>query len=192
MLLASKHLNIVIGIDIHLVNIPPAVSVPMPHPFIGIIMDPMDYIPVLGATVHVNKQKAANAGTMATLGSEFHTPMGAGFFPATMPLIDHEGIHFYGSKTVKTDGSYFSGATHNLMTCSCVGIPLGSPEKYLPSSSSIPLPMGNPVMVGGPQVPDLMGVLTKLLMAGGLKFLLKRAGKLFKKLKCKKLKGCKC
>ncbi len=192
MLLASKHLNIVMGTDIHLVNIPPAVGVPMPHPFIGIIMDPMDYLPVLGSLVHINKQKRSNAGTMATLGTTKHIPMGAGFFPATMPLIDHEGIQFYGSKTVKADGSYFSVATNNLMTCSCIGIPLGSPEKYLPSSTSIPLPMGNPVFVGGPQVPDLMGVLTKLLMAGGLKFLLKKAGKLFKKVKSKKVKGCKC
>ncbi len=192
MLLASKHLNIVIGIDIHLVNIPPAVGIPMPHPFIGLIMDPFDYLPMLGSQVHVNTQKRSNAGTMATLGTVKHIPLGAGFFPATMPLIDHEGLQFFGSQTVKADGSYFSVANNNLMTCSCIGIPLGSPNMYLPSSTSIPIPMGLPVFVGGPQVPDLMGILTKMLMAGGLKFLLKKAGKLFKKLKCKKLKGCKC
>ena len=121
-----------------------------------------------------------------------HIPMGAGFFPATMPFIEHEGFQFFGSMTVKADGSYFSAATFNLMTCSCVGIPLGGPEKYLPCSASIPLPMGSPVIVGGPQVPDLMGVLMKIVMAGGLKFLLKKAGKLFKKLKMKKMKGCPC
>jgi len=193
MMLASKHLNIVIGVDIHLVNIPPAVAVPMPHPFIGMVMDPMDYLPILGSQVHVNYQKRSNAGTMAMLGSPIgHIPMGAGFFPATMPLIDHEGLQFYGSKTVKADGSYFSVATNNLMTCSCVGLPLGSPNLYLPSSTSIPIPTGNPVFVGGPQVPDLMGVLMKMLMVGGLGFLMKKAGKLFKKLKCKKFKGCKC
>ena len=191
-MIASKHLNIVMGIDIHLVNIPPAVGIPMPHPFVGIIMDPFDYLPVLGTMVHVNNQKRSNAGTMATLGTKKHIPMGAGFFPATMPMIDHEGIQFFGSMTVKADGSYFSAATFNLMTCSCIGIPLGSPEKYLPSSTSIPLPMGKPVMVGGPQVPDLMGILMKMLMAFGLKFLLKKAGKLFKKLKCKLKKGCPC
>lgn len=192
MLPASKHLNIVLGIDIHLVNIPPAVGIPMPHPFIGIVMDPFDYLPFLGTQVHINKQKRSNAGTMATLGTIFHIPMGAGFFPATMPMIDHEGIQFFGSQTVKADGSYFSGATYNLMTCSCIGIPLGTPEKYLPTSSSIPLPMGNPVMVGGPQVPDLMGVLMKMAMAFGLKFLLKKAGKLFKRKKPKTKAGCNC
>ena len=193
MLLASKHLNIAIGIDIHMVTIPPSPApVPLPHPFVGTVMDPFDYLPLLGTMVHVNTQKRSNAGTTAVLGTKKHIPMGAGFFPATMPLIDHEGMQFYGSQTVKADGSYFSGATFNLMTCSCVGIPLGSPEKYLPATTSIPLPMGNPVIVGGPQVPDLAGVLARLAMGLGLKFLLKKAGKLFKRSKCKAKKGCKC
>lgn len=193
MLLASKHLNIAMGVDIHLVTIPPSPApVPLPHPFIGIVMDPFDYLPMLGTMVHVNMQKRSNAGTMATLGTMKHIPMGAGFYPATMPLIDHEGLQFFGSMTVKADGSYFSGATFNMMTCSCIGIPLGSPEMYLPSTTTIPLPMGKPVFVGGPQVPDLMGVLTKLLMACGLKFLLKKAGKLFKKKKPKMKSGCGC
>ncbi len=192
MLPASKHLNPTIGIDIHFVTIPPSPApIPIPHPFIGFILDPFDYIPVLGTNVHVNKSKRSNAGTMATLGTYKHIPLGAGFFPATLPMIDHEGIQFYGSQTVKADGSYFSAATYMLMTCSCIGIPLGSPEKYLPTTTSIPIPGGLPVFVGGPQVPDLMGVLMKMVMAGGLKFLLKKAGKLFKKLKCR-LKGGPC
>ena len=192
MLLASKHMDIVIGVDIHFVTIPPSPApVPMPHPFIGFIMDPFDYLPFLGTQVHINGQKRSNAGTMAMLGTYKHIPMGAGFYPAAIPFIDHEGIQFFGSMTVKADGSYLSGATFNLMTCSCIGIPLGSPEKYLPISSSIPIPMGKPVFVGGPQVPDLMGVAVKMLMTFGLKFLLKKAGKLFKKVKCK-MKGGPC
>jgi len=191
-MLASKHLNIAMGVDIHLVNIPPAVGIPMPHPFIGIIMDPFDYLPMIGSMVHINKQKRSNAGTTATLGTVKHIPMGAGFFPATMPNIAHEGLQFFGSLTVKTDGSFTSAAAFNLMTCSCIGIPLGSPEMYLPSTTSIPIPMGLPVMVGGPQVPDLMGVLMKFLSSVGLKFLLKKAGKLFKKVKSKAKKGCPC
>ncbi|MCG8696956.1 MAG: hypothetical protein MI922_02790 [Bacteroidales bacterium] len=196
MLLASKHLNITIGIDIHMVNIPPSPApIPMPHPFIGMIMDPFDYLPMLGTMVHVNKQKRANAGTMAMLGTKIHIPMGAGFHPVFMPLIDHEGIHFLGSLKVKMDGSYASVAVLNLMTCSCIGIPLGSPERYLPTTTSIPLPMGQPVIVGGPYVPDLAGVVMKLLMNMGLKFLMKKVGKLFKKAKGKIkkfIKGCDC
>jgi len=192
-MLASKHLNIAMGIDIHMVTIPPSPApIPLPHPFVGLILDPFDYIPVIGTMVHINKQKRSNAGTMATLGTVNHIPMGAGFHPAFMPRIDHEGIQFFGSMTVKSDGSYLSAATFNLMTCSCIGIPLGTPELYLPTTTSIPIPGGFPVMVGGPQVPDLMGVLMKMLMAGGLKFLLKKAGKLFKKMKSKMKKGCGC
>ncbi|MBK8566758.1 MAG: hypothetical protein IPN76_26355 [Saprospiraceae bacterium] len=46
MLPASKHLDIVTGVDIHIVNIPtPAgpVPTPIPHPFIGTIFDSGDY-----------------------------------------------------------------------------------------------------------------------------------------------------
>ena len=164
----------------------------MPHPFIGIIMDPIDYIPFIGSQVHINKQKRANADTTATLGTKIHIPMGVGFFPASMPLIGHEGLQFFGSQTVRADGSYFSIATNNLMTCSCIGIPLGAASRYLPISTSIPIPMGPPVIVGGPQVPNLLGMATQMLMAGGLKFLQKKAGKLFKKAKTKGMKGCKC
>ena len=179
------------GVDIHMVTIPPSPApVPMPHPFVGMIMDPFDYLPVLGTMIHVNNQKRSNAGTTTLLGTMKHIPMGAGFHPAFMPLIDHEGFQFFGSMTVKTDGTFTSAAAFNLMTCSCIGIPLGSPERYLPTTTSIPIPMGQPVMVGGPQVPDIAGVLMKLFMMKGLKFLLKKAGKLFKKMKSLTKKGC--
>ena len=192
MLPASKHLNIVMGVDIHLVNIPPAMGVPMPHPFIGNIMDPTDYIPFVGSQVHINKQKRSNADTTATLGTKKHIPMGAGFFAASIPLMGHEGVQFFGSQTVRADGSYFSVATNNLMTCSCVGTSIGAASLYLPTSTSIPIPMGPPVIVGGPQVPNLLGMATQMLMAGGLKFLQKKAGKLFKKGKRRNIKGCNC
>lgn len=191
-MLASKHFNIALGIDIHMVIIPASPSpVPLPHPFVGIVWDPMDYLPFIGAKVHVNKVKRSNAATMIILGSEKHIPFGTGFHPAFMPLIDHEGLQFYGSETVKADGSYFSVAGHNLMTCNCIGIPLGSPNRYLPSTNTVPLMIGYPVMVGGPQVPDLMGVLIKLLMTFGLKFLMKKI-KLKKPKGAKKTKSCSC
>lgn len=196
MLLASKHLNIVMGVDIHLVNIPPAVGIPMPHPFIGVIFDPFDYLPFLGTNVHINYMKRSNAATEAKLGSKMHIPMGAGFFPASIPLIAHDGVEFFGSATVKADGSYLAGSPFNMMTCSCIGLPLSASfgqglSRYLPISTSIPLPLGSPVMVGGPQVPDLLGAITKLLMSGALSFLMKKlGGKLFKKLKSKKSCGC--
>jgi len=180
------------GVDIHLVKLPPnpAIPVPIPHPFVGTIMDPFDYLPMLGTMVHINNQKRSNAGTTSLLGSVKHFPMGVGFHPASSAMIAHEGFQFFGSLTVKTEGTYTSAAAFNLMTCSCIGMPLGSAEKYLPTTTSIPIPMGMPVMVGGPQVPDVEGVISKFFMMKGLKFLLKKAGKLFKKAKCLFKRGC--
>lgn len=40
----SKQLDPVIGVDIHLVNIPPATSVPMPHPYVGTLLCPQDFM----------------------------------------------------------------------------------------------------------------------------------------------------
>lgn len=181
------------GVDIHMVTIPPSPApVPMPHPFIGIVMDPMDYLPMVGTMIQINKQKRSNAGTTATLGTVKHIPMGAGFHPGFMPRIAHEGIQFFGSLTVKTDGTFLSAATFNMMTCSCIGVPLGTAELYMPVTTTIPIPGGFPVMVGGPQVPDLAGIVMKAIMAGGMKFALKKAGKLFKKKKIKSKAGCGC
>ncbi len=46
MLPASKHMDLVMGVDVHIIMIPTPggpVPTPIPHPFIGIIFDPGDY-----------------------------------------------------------------------------------------------------------------------------------------------------
>ena len=40
----SKQLDPVIGVDIHLVTIPPSPVVPMPHPYVGVLLRPQDFI----------------------------------------------------------------------------------------------------------------------------------------------------
>ena len=40
----SKQLDPVIGIDVHLVTIPPSPVVPMPHPYIGLLLRPKDFL----------------------------------------------------------------------------------------------------------------------------------------------------
>ncbi len=163
--LAAKHLDMIIGVDIHLVNIPPATGVPMPHPFIGIIFDPFDYLPFIGCNTYVNKQKCATSATGAMLGTKVHIPMGAGFTMA--PTIAHDGAMFFGSSTVKAEGSNMSAGPYMIMTCSCIGMPLSvtfgkkpkqmKPSMYLPTSTSLPIPKGMPVNVNGPLVPDIYG-----------------------------------
>ena len=48
----AKQLDPVLGIDIHMVTIPPSPApVPMPHPFIGILLNPRDFISIAAAVV---------------------------------------------------------------------------------------------------------------------------------------------
>src|SRR5262249_36602877 len=59
---ASKHFDPVLGIDVHLILVLQA-PVPIPNPFVGILFDPVDYLPRLGATVWVNDVPRAQAGS---------------------------------------------------------------------------------------------------------------------------------
>ena len=187
MLPANRHLLPVIGIDIHMILILGA-PVPVPHPFIGLVFDPMDWIPKIGASVKVNSMPRGNAGTDGMLGCKVHIPMGGPF--AMAPTIGHDSKNFFGSPRVKAEGSYFSGAGFMVMSCNDIGIPLSItpgkkfkpiPTLYLPTSVAIPIPAGKPVIVGGPYVPDLMGLLMGLAMSFGFGALLKIGGSLLKK-----------
>ena len=187
MLPASRHLIPVIGIDIHMIIILGA-PVPIPHPFIGLVFDPMDWVPKIGASVKVNSIPRGNAGTEGMLGCKAHIPMGGPF--AMAPTIGHNSKNFFGSPRVKAEGSYFTVGGFMVMTCNDVGIPLSLsagkkfkpvPSLYLPSSASIPIPAGKPVIVGGPYVPDLMGMLMALVMSYGFSAIMKAGGALIKK-----------
>jgi RHS repeat-associated protein len=187
MLPANKHLLPVIGIDVHMIVILGA-PVPVPHPFIGLVFDPMDWIPKIGATVNVNSIPRGNSGTSGMLGTKAHIPMGGPF--AMAPMIGHDAKNFFGSPRVKAEGSYFSAGGFMLMTCNDIGIPLSLsagkkfkpvPSLYAPTSATIPIPGGKPVIVGGPYVPDLMGMLMALVMSYGFSALMKVGGALIKK-----------
>ena len=187
MLPANRHLLPVIGIDIHMVVILGA-PVPIPHPFIGLVFDPMDWIPKIGASVKVNSMPRGNSGTDGMLGCKVHIPMGGPF--AMAPMIGHDCKNFFGSPRVSAEGSYFSGAGFMLMSCNDIGLPLSItpgkkfkpvPTLYLPTSVAIPIPAGKPVIVGGPYVPDLMGLLMGLVMSYGFGAIMKIGGAIAKK-----------
>jgi RHS repeat-associated protein len=187
MLPASRHLLPVIGIDIHMIIILGA-PVPVPHPFIGLVFDPMDWVPKIGASVKVNGIPRGNSGTEGMLGSKVHIPMGGPF--AMAPTIGHNSKNVFGSPRVKAEGSYFTAAGFMVMSCNDVGMPLSItpgknfkpvPTLYLPTSVSIPIPGGAPVIVGGPYVPDLMGIAMGLVMSYGFGAIMKIGGKVLKK-----------
>ena len=198
MYVANTHLKPVIGIDIHFVNTP-IPFIPLPHPYIGLVIDPFDYLPFIGATVKVNHVPRGNTDTAGMIITFVHIPFGIGF--SLIPIIGHDSQNFFGSKTVQVDGAPMSGAGYVLMTCNDIGIPLSFkpgkkfkpiPSLYLPTSFCIPLQWGKPVMVGGPLVPNfsLMALLKAFAFGSFLKILGKGGGKLMKKLS-KKLKNSK-
>ncbi|MBC9930510.1 RHS repeat-associated core domain-containing protein [Chitinophaga qingshengii] len=187
MLVTNKHLIPVIGLDIHFVILF-GFPIPLPHPYIGLVIDPMDYVPFIGATTRINHVPRGKSDTSGKLIFLFHIPMGGPFLLA--PMIGHDSVNFFGSKKVKVEGNLLSPSGHMLMTCNDIGIPLSLtpgkkfipiPSLYLPTSYSIPLSFGKPVNVGGPFVPDWAGVLLNLIMSYGFGAALKGLGKLGKK-----------
>jgi RHS repeat-associated protein len=190
MYVANTHLKPVIGIDIHFVNMP-FPFIPLPHPYIGLVIDPFDYIPFIGATVKVNNVPRGNTDTMGMIITFVHIPFGAGF--TLTPMIGHDSQNFFGSKTVTVDGAPMSGAGYMLMTCNDIGLPLSFrpgkkfipiPSLYLPTSFCIPLQWGKPVLVGGPLVPNfsLMALLKAFVFGSFLKVFGKLGGKMLRKL----------
>ncbi|MCF6402657.1 DUF6531 domain-containing protein [Chitinophaga filiformis] len=179
MLVSNKHFVPVIGLDIHIVLLF-GFPIPLPHPYIGFVVDPMDYIPFIGATTKVNHVPRGVSDTSGIIIIFIHFPMGGPWLLA--PLIGHDSVNFYGSKKVKAEGRLMSPTGHMLMTCNDIGIPLSLqpgkklkplPSMYLPTSFSIPLSFGKPVMVGGPYVPDWAGVVINLIASFGFGALLK-------------------
>ncbi|WP_143305675.1 RHS repeat-associated core domain-containing protein [Chitinophaga vietnamensis] len=187
MLVTNKHFTPVIGLDIHIVILF-GFPIPLPHPYIGLVVDPMDYVPFIGASTKVNHVPCGKSDTNGRIIILFHIPMGGPFLLA--PMIGHDSVNFFGSKKVKVEGNLMSPAGHMLMTCNDIGIPLSLqpgkkfipiPSLYLPTSYSIPVSFGKPVMVGGPFVPDWAGVLMNLIMSYGFGALMKGLGKAGKK-----------
>ena len=188
----NTHLKPVIGLDIHFVNIP--FPCPLPHPYIGLVIDPFDYIPFIGSTISVNGVPRGVTNTMGKIITFVHIPFGAGF--TLFPIIGHDSQNFFGNLQIHADGTPLSGSNYMLMTCNDIGIPLSIqpgkkfipiPSLYLPTSYCIPLQWGPPVMMGGPLVPhfDLLGFLKGYLFGAFFKLFGKVAAKVFNKLKSK-------
>jgi len=151
------------GIDTHIVMVPTPVGAPfrtpMPNPYVGIVMEPLDYAPVVGATVLINGLPRAQAGT-GSIQISPHLPLGG----PLVPPPTGEGEVFMGSMTVALDGDAQSFLGMPVLTCQSIGMPAplrpkGAPPKslVLPTSSLLATPMGMPVLIGGPPTISLMG-----------------------------------
>lgn len=189
MLPTSTHLTPVIGLDLHL-----ATSGNPFHPYVGMVIDPFDYIPFLGSNVNINGLKRGVSDTSGVLITFRHIPLVGAFI--MMPIIGHESMNFFSSQTVFAEGTRLSPKGYMVMTCNDVGIPFSgalskvgkkkfkfTPTLFAPTSFSIPIPTGAPVMVGGPYAPDWGGMLTGLLSSIGFSTLLSFAPAILKAMK---------
>ncbi len=164
MLQASKLGDPVLGIDIHMVLPPPPAPptpFPMPHPFVGVVFDPIGAAvgAALGAVfggggpVLINLLPCGNTGTDVKGIPHFPMPPGVSFAPNDIPSND--GTLIFGSKTVTMAGSSIARLTDMVMTCN---FPIN-----LPTSMCLAVPMGAPVLVGGPPSMDIMAAVTKAI-----------------------------
>ena len=185
MLLADTHMTTVTGVDVHTTTVPPYNPI---HPYIGIVIDPADYIPFLGTNVTVNGMKRGVSDTSGMLLTMSHIPLVGAFTMA--PVIGHESMNFFSSQSVFSDGSRLSPKGYMVMTCNDTGLPLSAtmgksksgkkklkPTLFAPTSFSIPAPTGKPVFVGGPYIPDIGGAAVGLLSSIGFSSVLKAAAK---------------
>lgn len=179
MMPAAKHLDPLLGIDIHLIQPPgPVPPVPIPHPHIGMVFDPMDYVPILGATVLVGGLPRAQAGSS---GVELppHIPIGGVF---VKPPANESEI-FMGSSTVSVDGDAFSHLALPTLSCQDIGIPpiprlkkkKSVKSMVLPTTMVLSIPL--PVVVGGPPTISLMalGMRVGMALLGALLSKIKKA-----------------
>ena len=60
----AKHYDAVTGIDIHLIVPPGSLPIPVPHPLVGMLFDPMDDISMIGSSVAAWGVPRAVVGTM--------------------------------------------------------------------------------------------------------------------------------
>lgn len=169
MMPAAKHFDPLIGVDIHMIQPPgPVPPVPIPHPFIGMVIDPMEYAPIIGGTVKVNSMMRAVAGTGGKCLPP-HIPIGGVFVKPPA----NEAEMFMGSMTVDFDGDPASYMALPALSCHDIGMP--SPPRMkkhtkpksleLPTTVVLPIPAGPPVLIGGPPTISLMGIAGKIGMA---------------------------
>ncbi|MBM6671184.1 AHH domain-containing protein [Phocaeicola coprophilus] len=122
----SKQLDPVIGVDIHLVNMPPATSVPMPHPYMGVLLCPQDFLTAAVCSYIPPPGPAPEGGDAdsAKLAEVGHTAltMAVGMLGATVKI-----------------GSFIPRAVASTPTRSIPHVPMGAGF----AANSLPIPKDN-------------------------------------------------
>lgn len=173
----GKQFDIVLGVDIHIIQPPgPVPPVPIPHPFVGMVFDPMEFVPILGASNMVNGIPRAQAGTTVKA-TPPHFPIGGTFVKPP----SNDGEIFMGSMSVPVEGEPFPFLGSPVLTCQDAGmLPIPRPKrksKSKPKSMVLPMSVLLPIPKGGMSIAT--GIL--IISVATLAFLgLKKLGKLRK------------
>ena len=142
----GKQFDIVMGVDMHIIQPPgPVPPLPIPHPFVGIVFDPMEFIPIVGASILVSGVPRAQAGT-AVKGMPPHIPIGGVFVKPP----GNEGEIFMGSLTIPAEGEPLAFMGSPVLTCQDVGmVPIPRPNrKSKTKTKSLVLPLSFLICVG--------------------------------------------
>ncbi|MEY4575796.1 MAG: hypothetical protein RL701_499, partial [Pseudomonadota bacterium] len=172
MTIAAKHFDPIVGIDTHVVMMPsPAgapIPVPLPNPYVGMLLDPLDYVPGVGAKVWIHGLPRAQAGS-AGIQITPHVPLGG----PLAPLPTGESSVFMGSSSVAFDGDAQAFGGIPVLSCHTVGLPApfrlrGAAVRsaVLPMSTLLAIPMAAPVNIGGAPVLSLQALPQRVLFAG--------------------------
>lgn len=175
----GKQFDIVLGVDIHIVQPPgPVPPVPIPHPFVGMVYDPMEFVPILGASILANGLPRAQAGTTVKA-TVPHIPIGGVFVKPP----SNDGEIFMGSISVPSEGEPFGFLGCPVLTCQDAGmVSIPRPKrksKSKPKSLVLPMSVLLPVPKGGMNVSPTGMTISLLGMA--MKLGMKMLGKLAKK-----------
>ena len=86
----SKQLDPVVGVDVHLVNIPPSPAVPLPHPYAGVLLRPQDFLAAAVCSYIPPPPTEGQGGDAAVLAGIGHTAltMAVGMLGATVKIGD--------------------------------------------------------------------------------------------------------
>ena len=168
MVLASTWMDLVLGVDIHIlmIPVPPApapVPTPTPLPFTGIVLDPIGagIGAAMGAsTILINGVFSTNCGT-AVYNVPWHPPVP----PTIQGKADNDAELWFGALNVEIGGSLAVRLGEIALSCS-------DPVR-MPTSVVLAIPKGPLVIIPRPPVPDLKVIAFSLAFKGlfaGLKW----------------------
>ncbi|WP_324658493.1 RHS repeat-associated core domain-containing protein [Burkholderia thailandensis] len=126
-----------------------------------------------GRPIFINGFLRATAGTHSFHVPGLHFPLGESFAPPPAELPSNDAESYMGSRTVLANNDPLSFMALPAMSCWSIGL---EPPPHngahtertalsMPSSAMLPIPVGRPVLVGGPPVMNMAALASSLFKA---------------------------